>query len=612
MASGFPRLTQVLINGTDVTSALIDWDFDPSNQQTVKKIDLILSKSVYALEPLLETSPNDLSIVVKRGVSLATEDTVFTGETINAVTIGTKIFISANDGLYDAVRRNVTKSFSSNIDPEAGKMSEMFKTLINDFTSLTADSTSVQDSGTEILLKRFICNHADVLERTQIFAEILQWQIYQNPTTAKIHFEPQGFPSQSTTLTVGDNIVQRPKWVRDGSKKIKKLEVFGGPTESGQTESFNGDAAETDFTLGNLPSSIIKITVDGVEQIGGIEDQDDGTADYFVDFVNSTITFVSAPGSGTNNVVIQYKFLSPIALVGENTIAEGRDVTDRRPELITVQDVENFLTGKLARFSVDFLSTTARVTNVTDLEVGQSVRVIDKNENIDDNFIVTKINKHHPYRFDTISITNAPLVIENWEVSMEDRVRRIEERLLQEESILLILKQFNRTIQIGRRYSKVSKIDHTGATYGIYNHPQFGVYGTALYGTTADFPAEVLRFMQQGEDFYLETFVDTDFEDSAGTATWGSGSVSFTSGQVAQSSEIDLRHGIITKALLNSTEASGSFTYEMTADGTNFETVTPGTLHNFTNTGTDLRWRATENAASTGEITQIEISEYHL
>ena len=57
---------------------------------------------------------------------------------------------------------------------------------------------------------------------------------------------------------------------------------------------------------------------------------------------------------------------------------------------------------------------------------------------------------------------------------------------------------------------------------------------------------------------------------------------------------------------------SGSFTYELTADGgSNFESVTPGTAHTFTNTGTDLRFRITENAASTGEISQVKISSYH-
>ncbi len=114
------------------------------------------------------------------------------------------------------------------------------------------------------------------------------------------------------------------------------------------------------------------------------------------------------------------------------------------------------------------------------------------------------------------------------------------------------------------------------------------------------------------ENIYIETFVDDDYEASAGNASWSTtGSVTFTSGQIAQSESIDYNNSTITTAKLTSTEASGSFDYEMTADGSNWESVTSGTAKTFSNTGTDLRWRATENAAGTGEISNILIESYH-
>ena len=61
----------------------------------------------------------------------------------------------------------------------------------------------------------------------------------------------------------------------------------------------------------------------------------------------------------------------------------------------------------------------------------------------------------------------------------------------------------------------------------------------------------------------------------------------------------------------NEDVGAGSFLYEMTADGTNFETVTSGTAHTFSNTGTDLRWRATENSSSAGAIGEVTITNYH-
>ena len=78
--------------------------------------------------------------------------------------------------------------------------------------------------------------------------------------------------------------------------------------------------------------------------------------------------------------------------------------------------------------------------------------------------------------------------------------------------------------------------------------------------------------------------------------------------KIEQSTSIDFDNGTITQATLTSTEVSGNFTYEMTANGSTFETVTSGVRHFFTNTGTDLRWRAT---ASTGEISNIKVEGYH-
>lgn len=609
MTAEKPLKTQVLINGTDVSSTVVNWRI-VSVGKPLQTARITLSKAAYDLEPLLQTAPNRLSAVIKRGVTVGSESIEIQGEVLTSNLIGNMIVVDMADGINDLIEANISKTFSSNLDTEAGKVGEIFKTIINDFTDQTANGTSVQDSGTILILARFICNNADVLERCQLLAEFLSWQMYQNPTTGLIHFEPQGFPSLSDTLEVGTNIPTRPVWIKDSRRKIKNLKVFGGPTETPLTELFNGDNIETDFTISQRVVTVNSVTIGGTEQVGGVEGQADDTVDYFIDVVDKTLKFVSAPTSGTNNVIINYTYLSPITLQSSNTITKGRSITDRRPELVTVNDVENFLTAKLERFSDDILSTTLRVTNVTGAIVGQSVRVVDTNESIDKNFIITKLTKQFPYRWDEIMVDDSPQEIEGWETSIEDRVTRIEEKLIQDETIVIILKQSSRDIIfIGRRYNKMSKQDVSG-TIGIYDNPTLGIYGTSVYGTAAELPTPVLRFMQQGADFFLETFEDTDFNDSS-TASWSTtGSVTFTSGQIAQTSSIDFRHKTITRVLVNSTEVSGTFLYEATADGTNYETVTPGTSHNFTDTGQDLRIRVTESAATTGEISQLTASGY--
>ena len=74
--------------------------------------------------------------------------------------------------------------------------------------------------------------------------------------------------------------------------------------------------------------------------------------------------------------------------------------------------------------------------------------------------------------------------------------------------------------------------------------------------------------------------------------------------QTAQSTSVfyDVNNpttGTVTSATLSCTEtnftSAGNLlvgaNYYMTADGTNWESVTNGATHNFTNTGKDLRWK---------------------
>ncbi|MHA1168699.1 MAG: hypothetical protein ACTSRU_12805 [Candidatus Hodarchaeales archaeon] len=64
------------------------------------------------------------------------------------------------------------------------------------------------------------------------------------------------------------------------------------------SQSFNGTGAETEFVLDNVPWAVQSVTVGGVEK--------KKYTDYNIDLRNKKITFVTAPVSGTNNVVVSY------------------------------------------------------------------------------------------------------------------------------------------------------------------------------------------------------------------------------------------------------------------------------------------------------------------
>ncbi len=608
MTAGKPVFTNVTVGGIDVTSFVLTWESANTSQATINECDLNLHFSVASTQPLLPDDAIGLEIIIKRGVATGTEDFVFRGFITQTNKEGNIITVLARDKLYTAVQANVTKTFANNIDTEAGKISEIFKTLINDFTDLTADNSSVDDSGTDIILERFFCNNADVFERCELLAEFLRWQLYYNAFTDKVHFEPEGARANIGIITVGTEITDKPMWIRDGTKKVKTLKVFGGPQEVETTETFSGDDSETEFVLTLLPVSV-KIFLSGVIQKGEVE----GTvvdADYSVDPGTKTITFRVPPPIAAGNVEIRYSYLSPIALTGQNSITFGLDLTIRKPELTTITDVENFATIYLLRHSVDFIKANLPVVDVIDMDPGQSVTVVDVDQNINQSFFIKKVKKSFPYITDEIEVDSEELRTEDWEIITEDRLRRIEERLSQEESVVFIIRNLTRDlVTLQRRYLKFTRRDITGSSAFVLGSSLFGILGTSkLGGTVIPFDNAVI---QQGGNIYTEDFHDTDFKDVATTATWSS-TLDFTSGQVGLSTAIDFNNGVITVAKITVTSSSGTFTIEMSANGgTNYQTVTSGSSFTFTNSGTDLRWRITESGASTGTITEVLVDGYH-
>jgi len=78
------------------------------------------------------------------------------------------------------------------------------------------------------------------------------------------------------------------------------------------------------------------------------------------------------------------------------------------------------------------------------------------------------------------------------------------------------------------------------------------------------------------------------------------------SSTIIQSNTVYKNNETITQAKLTA-EDSGNVNYYMSADtGSNWESVTPGVSHTFTNTGQELKWRA--SATGSASISSIEIS----
>jgi len=134
------------------------------------------------------------------------------------------------------------------------------------------------------------------------------------------------------------------------------------------------------------------------------------------------------------------------------------------------------------------------------------------------------------------------------------------------------------------------------ATNGLVG-PNTGTVGGGQQVVGASGRTEVLQAVVNPGKIFRDRFYDNYFEDTGETtADWGdtSNQLAFTNGEIAQSRSIAYNDGTVTKVLITATASSGdtaNLTVTATADGTNWESITLGTEHSFSNTGTNLKFK---------------------
>jgi hypothetical protein len=135
-----------------------------------------------------------------------------------------------------------------------------------------------------------------------------------------------------------------------------------------------------------------------------------------------------------------------------------------------------------------------------------------------------------------------------------------------------------------------------------------GILGTATLGSNAS-TWSILRVINPN-NIWKESLRTDSFEDTTNTtATWDTTNFrwTFTTGQIIQTLAFYLDQTTITNATLTIDSSRittpANLSYELSADGgTNWETVTLGTKHTFTDTGIDLRLKVTASGAATIDV----------
>lgn len=625
-----PKLQYCEVDSIDVSSYVVTWKVTRQENSSISTATIQFTNSITDVVSFDESNAQH-TIELSRGVLASNETKVFKGEIISFTIDGRTITCTCYCELYKAVRAEVTKSFDQNIDTEAGNVSEIFSTLMEDYAVLTATvGDSVTDSGAVNVLSKFICNHADVFERCEKLAEVLDWQFYYDPDTDKVYFEEQGSTAATDILTVGSNITNKPVWKYDKSSMVNFYTVVGGQDSVETEQAFDGDGAEDEFTISYTPESV-RVEVGGVLQTGGNE-ATSGTFDYQVDTENKQILFEagSIPGVGVGNVVIIYTHLLPRPVLAKNaasilTYGEFKK-TSFSSELRDVDDVSAYCKKYVSIYSVPFISTALSIIDAEDLWPGQTATVVDNANGINGQFFVTKVEMFYPYTADKITIGDEELRTAGLGSTTTDRIRRLEEEQGSNQDILTHILDQTRTIKYKRRYMKLQKRSLAGSGVFVWSNPVYGVWGTSIWTESAafivgnasygvlgasqlgggGFGSYTTESLHQGDNTYKELCYDTDFHDAINsTATFDTGNkrIDFTAGQIWYSDVVFIGTSFSFLTLTLGT-LTGSVTLEVSADnkGT-WQTVTSGVrVAVGTATTAGVYIRITEDAAGAARV----------
>lgn len=549
-------LTKVQIDGIDVTSKCVSYQYERTFGDLLSEINLRFVRGINDLVTL----NNGLRIEVWRGWVTSTDEKIFDGYIEKYEPEGGIITITGIDKLWDLVRKEVTHMYDSSVDSSAGKISLIFKDLVTTYGGLTADGTSVQDSGTTYLINKFVCNHADPFERCKKLADAIDWQFYYKANTDKVYFEPKGYTANANVLSVGTNIISMPKWNYDITEMANNI-TFVGAYQEIETTQLGQIGVTSGFTTSGITIAYEPISVKvygGVAnppttlKTGGVPDSTT-TFDYYVDKVKKQIL----PKSGTSFTAndyyeIRYSFAAPIPI---NMYSQSSITTyGEFKKTVTLKDVRSVAdaevrgTKYLEKYSTPFIFTTLKVRPSADLDldVGQNINVIDNlsTPTVNKIFTINKYRIRYPADYDEIDVGDKYWRLADFQSMIMEKLKRVEEEEFTNTDMLNQLINMDNSsipINVKSRYLRVQRDAIAGTGIFLLGDDELALMGTQKLGDSAS--AFILDSSTYGvldtsplgdggiisdtdfrviwpDNLYIETFFDTDFKDASTTATW--------------------------------------------------------------------------------------------
>ena len=596
-----PLLTSVKLNGVETAGVyLMSYKCLPTFGYAVQECTVECAFSILGGIPDLD---NGVSILITRGFTTVSDEIVFSGFVDRIDKQGSSVVVYGKDKASILSRTIVNYSYNGQSFSDEAKGSDIAKDLIEVWGGLSA---SVVDTGSVILLKNFNCKYVDVMSRLQTLADIYDYQIYYDPVDDKVHFEPKGYVTNSVVIYVGgtnSNVSGSVKWLFDNTQCVNKILVRGASQVTSQTELFNGGT--NIFTLLFNP-----ITVNVSEYLGGSWVTKVGGVlgsivyyDYSVDAgnktVNASVNWSPAVGVGNVQVVYTYGLPADIILEDKNSIAAyGLYYSVKYfNDIATISDAEARGNHFLSQYSTPFVQSTIQLAGLISFNIGDFVNVVDTVNGENRLVTVNQIEKSYPSNGDKISVGDKQWRISDWGKMTVDRLRRLEEENNTDAGIYITVLYLNHQIDIQRSYCLV-QTETLGATGFILDKDDYDVLDTDVLEDNP-FGSPVTKRIVWFNNVYTETFLSTDFK-GVGSGTWSTNNLNVAVGEDMSSLVFYTNGKNVTGARLSIVRDNPSFSLllYLSVDGVNWEIVTSGVSHVFSNVGTGLYWKVANVSGS--------------
>lgn len=472
------------LNGTDITSYVLTGTKITltRNNDSGNTANLVINSDIDSFF----TIQAGQIIIISRGETDPTEDIVFKGNIkIIDNDNNNNYFIKCKDLLHQFKYKLFTYSYDIDIDTEAGEASAIFADIVTN-GGFTPSVVSSGTTNSDITLQKFISKKNSRLDRLNLISKILNWVFYYDYNNDWVRLEPKGYEDYSTSLIVGTNILNVPKWEDDLEAVRNNITVEGAYILDTRQETETGDGTIKEFGFSYEPETT-DLSVAGTLQVRGAPESS-GEYDYVVDIENKTYTFGTAPTAG-QSIIMNYTTRIPMPVQNKSPSSINLYGLEQE-EIYTFKDVVN-VTDAETRVQqllelLEYAPTMASIFTIeTGIRPGMKVNITDSIHPLKSGeYIVYSININYGEPYDTVEIGTPKFNVQDLFRTIDERLKSLETVDSKLSEILLQLINFTH-LEDYDRYSIVT--EKKAMSGGVYGHQSLGVYGEGLYGDVTSF-----------------------------------------------------------------------------------------------------------------------------